>query len=425
MTNYIDVLKYVADYVSKTYKQHPQKELTYHNLEHISNVLVATEQIGAHYQLPEQDFFIVLCAAWMHDLGYLFVKPADHVDKSITLATGFLNEHLTDNLLIEKIISCIKSTEMPQSPKNLLEEIVCDADLFHLGLPDFTIKSKKFRNELENVLGQKINGANWRSTTIQLLEKHQFFTLYCQTLLNSGKQQNINLLKLKSEEKAKKGSHKVYDEANQLTNAAGDESAIGKTDTNHVKELKAGHEEQKNYGKTGRGVETMFRITSANHLQLSEMADNKANIMISVNSIIISIIVSVLFRRLEDSPQFIIPTTLFVISSLLTIVFSVLATRPTITIGKFSKEDIIKKRSNLLFFGNFHKMSLEDYEWGISEMMKDNTFLYGSMTRDIYFLGVVLGNKYKLLRLAYNIFMFGFVLSVLTFTIAALFFKND
>ena len=60
--------------------------------------------------------------------------------------------------------------------------------------------------------------------------------------------------------------------------------------------------------KTGRGVETMFRLTSKNHLDLSNMADNKANIMISINSIILSVIVSVLIRKLEEYPHLIVPT---------------------------------------------------------------------------------------------------------------------
>ncbi|MNS24188.1 hypothetical protein D3C72_560230 [compost metagenome] len=91
----------------------------------------------------------------------------------------------------------------------------------------------------------------------------------------------------------------------------------------------------------------------------------------------------------------------------------------------FSKDDIENKRANLLYFGNFYKMSLKDYEWGIQEVMKDKDFLYGSMTRDIYNLGLVLGRKYKMLRIAYNIFMFGFVISVLSFAIAAFFFAKD
>ncbi|RZM23387.1 MAG: phosphohydrolase, partial [Pedobacter sp.] len=78
-------------------------------------------------------------------------------------------------------------------------------------------------------------------------------------------------------------------------------------------------------------------------------------------------------------------------------------------------------KTNLLFFGNFYKMQLEEYQWAMNEMMKDNDYLYNSMIKDLYFLGLVLHRKYKLLRITYNIFMFGIIVSVIAFVIA---FKN-
>jgi hypothetical protein len=152
------------------------------------------------------------------------------------------------------------------------------------------------------------------------------------------------------------------------------------------------------------------------------MADSKAHIMISVNSIIISVILSVLVRRLEDYPNMVIPSIIFLTTAVLTVIFSVLATRPNVTSGIFTKADIEKKNANLLFFGNFYKMHLEEYEWGMKQMMTDADFLYSSLTKDVYHLGVVLGHKYKLLRISYNIFMFGLIISVLAFLIAAIFF---
>ncbi len=108
----------------------------------------------------------------------------------------------------------------------------------------------------------------------------------------------------------------------------------------------------------------------------------------------------------------------------MSIIFAILVTRPNITQGTFTKEDVEKKRANLLFFGNFHKMKLKDYQSGINAMMNDSEFLYGSMTRDIYNLGVVLGRKYRLLRITYSVFMFGFVLSILAFVIAVTMFEH-
>jgi hypothetical protein len=169
----------------------------------------------------------------------------------------------------------------------------------------------------------------------------------------------------------------------------------------------------------------MFRLTSQNHVELSAMADNKANIMITVNSIIVSILVSILIRKFEEFPNLVVPTIILTTVCLVTIVFAVLATRPNVSSGTFTREDILAKRTNLLFFGNFHNVSLQDYEAGVREMMKDSEFLYGSMTRDIYYQGKVLGRKYKMLRISYTVFMFGFVLAVLSFGIAIFFFPVE
>jgi len=156
-------------------------------------------------------------------------------------------------------------------------------------------------------------------------------------------------------------------------------------------------------------------------MRLSDMADGKANILISVNSIIISVILSVLLRKLQTDTYLTIPTMIFLLSSVTTIVIAILATRPKVNEGTFSEQDIANKKTNLLFFGNFYKTRLDVYENAMSRMMVDSEYLYSSLVKDIYFLGVVLARKYKLIRLAYNIFMVGIIVSVIAFAIAAYF----
>ena len=131
----------------------------------------------------------------------------------------------------------------------------------------------------------------------------------------------------------------------------------------------------------------MFRLTSHNHILLSQMVDSKASILITINSIILSLVVSVLIRKLEENVYLLYPTVILISVCLATMVFSILASRPNISSGKFTREDIKNKKTNLLFFGNFHAMKLEDYEWGMKEMMKDAEYLYGSLIKDIYYLG--------------------------------------
>jgi hypothetical protein len=99
-------------------------------------------------------------------------------------------------------------------------------------------------------------------------------------------------------------------------------------------------------------------------------------------------------------------------------VMAVIATRPNISGGKFSKADVSDKKVNLLFFGNFHKMKLEEYEWAIKELVKDKEYIYSSLTKDLYYLGLVLNRKYRILRLTYTIFAVGIIVSVIAFTFA-------
>lgn len=73
---------------------------------------------------------------------------------------------------------------------------------------------------------------------------------------------------------------------------------------------------------------------------------------------------------------------------------------------------------NLLFFGNFTKIPLEEFQKGMHEIMRDKTSLYNNMITDIYYLGDVLDRKYKILRISYTIFMVGLILTVIAFSVA-------
>lgn len=424
------IIEAAQQYVTAQYKDHPHPRLVYHNLEHTRQVVAAAEQIAAHYRLEDTDLLVVYVAAWFHDLGYLLGEAKTHEEKGGELARNFLIIQQVPLNIQQQVSDCIMATKMPQDPHNLLEQIVCDADLFNLGTKDFKTRTKLLHEEMELTYGKEIPGAVWTEGSLRLLEEQHYHTAYCKALLQQQKEANIEWLKEKLEkqlDKAKKKHKHEVKEAEAAVVAAGkkgarEEAAFAVVDKPVAEEPKKKKEKEPKEPKPGRGVETMFRTTSTNHIRLSSMADSKAHIMISVNSIIVSVILGVLFRRLEDYPNLIIPAVIFLLTGVVTIIFSVLATRPNVNVGRFTRDDIDKKKTNLLFFGNFHKMSLEDYTWGMTEMMRDNDYVYASMIQDIYHLGVVLGKKYKQLRIAYNIFMFGLIISVLAFLIAALFF---
>ncbi|MES2064992.1 MAG: Pycsar system effector family protein [Bacteroidota bacterium] len=410
--NHPELLRQIREYALAYYKTHADEKLIYHDKGHTEDMVSAAMEIGNHYQLNDRDFFIVQAAAWFHDLGYM-VDIAHHEAQSAVLAQNFLQKHNANEEDIDAIKACILATQMPQKPVTLLDKIVCDADLFHLGTDDFFKKDKLLLKEINALYHKDLGKLEWRRKSIQFLEDHHYHTDYCQLLLNSGKEANIQTLKNKVAAAENKAEGKAYEKHTETMQS----TAVTTVNDDSEKPEKDG--KKKKADRPDKGIETMFRISSSNHQRLSDMADNKAHIMITVNSIILSAVISLLLRKLTDYEYLTIPTFILLSISLLAMTFSILATRPSIPTGIFKRADVDERRVNLLFFGNFYKMPLEDYTYGMVKMMEDKEFLYGSLIKDVYAQGVVLGKKYRLLRIAYNIFMFGLIAAVLAFIIAS------
>ncbi len=265
---------------------------------------------------------------------------------------------------------------------------------------DFDKKGELYKNEIEALKGCKIPEKDWLQNNLKFMEQHKFYTDYAKQRFET--QKNINYIK--TEKKLKKVKKHLKEDINS-----------GFEDISKDKMKEKGKEKDKG---AGRSIETMFRNTVRTHVDFSSMADTKANIMISVNTLILTIIVSIMIRKLDTNPHLIIPTAMLTLTSLVTLVYAILVTRPKVTRGIFTEEDIKEKKANLLFFGNFHKMTLKDFTWGMKEMMNDKEFLYDNMIMDFYYLGQVLGQKYQKLRICYTFFMYGLIISVLAFAIA-------
>jgi predicted metal-dependent HD superfamily phosphohydrolase len=408
--NYQQLLQEVEKYIQTFYTEHPDERIIYHNKQHTQSVVSAAIQIANHYQLDDKDFFIVVTAAYFHDLGYYTGAASEHEQRGADMAAAFLNSLQVPAEVIEQVKGCILATQLPQEPHTQLEKIMSDADLFHLGSPEFGERDKLMRKEIEAIKGITIDKNEWRKSTIHFLENHHFQTDYCQLLLAPVKEENLQKLKKKQAEKTAAAAEHHTEKEKKEAAPAEDNSKSGKKKEQH--------------NRPDRGIETMFRISSNNHQRLSDMADNKAHIMITVNSIILSVLLSVLLRKLDEYPHLVLPAMLLLVVCVATMVLSILATRPKIPEGTFSRQDIEDKKVNLLFFGNFYRMDLSDYAWGMEQVMNDRDFLYGSLIRDLHAQGVVLGKKYKLLRVAYNIFMFGLIIAVLAFALATLLYSQ-
>jgi predicted metal-dependent HD superfamily phosphohydrolase len=413
----------VKQEVARFFKSKQDPNLTYHNLAHTESVVARATELAQHYQLGERDLFIVMTAAWFHDSGYFNGGATDHELRGADMAEFFLKEKQVDEETILAVRNCIMATRIPQNPHSLLEQIVCDADLFHFGTDMFAGQSKMMRKEVEWRLGKKIDKAHWRQNTIALLEAHHYQTGYARKQLDEGKAKNLKRLKEKETEKTINPHENGKPVINKNITRAEPHSPPAIGHSPNPAPAADPNKKQKKPDRPERGIDTMFRISSGNNQRLSDMADNKAHIMITTTSIIISVLLSVLLRKLEDNPHLVVPTLLLLFICVTTMVFSILATRPTLPKGSFTQEDLNAKKVNLLFFGNYYRMNYEEYESGIQKIMSERELLYGSLTRDVYSQGVVLGRKYRLLRIGYNVFMYGVVASVIAFVIASVFFK--
>ena len=384
-----DFFKEVRGYVFNLFKNDLPSEVVYHNFDHTVEVVNAAFEIGTAENISDVDMKSLLIAAWFHDTGNI-KSYINHEEESKKIALKFLNDKDLEKAQISSILELIDATKMPQKPTNKLEEIICDSDLVHLGKKDFKEKSELLKLEWELLDYKNISEFDWCCENEFFLNKHSFFTDYAYE--NFNRQKTKNLLKLKKDFDKMKEKGKVKPKKKTAK-----------------KEL-----------NTEKGIETMFRVTLRNHINLSAIADTKSNILLSVSAIMMSIVLTTLVPKLDkpDNYYLIYPTAIFLFITVLTIIFSILATRPKVTSGDFTKEDVADKKVNLLFFGNFYKMTLEEFQEGMFDVMGDYNYLYKSLMKDLYFLGIVLQKKYKLLRFAYTIFMIGIVVSVIAFVIS-------
>jgi Family of unknown function (DUF5706) len=431
--NYQESLKLVSDHVILFHKNNADERRYYHNLPHTIRVVEAINLINNHYHLDEKSYFIVCSAGWMYDMEIISEASAIGEVKSVQHSEEFLQNLGISGEEALEIKKCISAGHTVKAADTLMQKILSDALTFYFGSTAFKEYNNLLRREIEAFTNKKIKGGEWREISIGMLDSQTFQTDYCQSLLNKVKEENLHAIILKQEEKhwvrhpansshkQKKSLHDLRSHLHQslrsnTTAAVNSPNALntsGKFENKETRTTRIKHHL--------RGVETMFKSSSSNHLRLSVMADNKAFIMISVNSILISVGIGLIIGKFVLVPKLFIPTVMLLSVNVITVIYSVLATRPGVMKGKFTKQEVENKTVDLLFFGSYYKMPLEDFEFGIRHLMDDIEFLYGNLIRDIYQQGKNLGRKYRLLRISYNIFMYGMVLSVITYIISFFF----
>ncbi len=275
--------------------------LCFHDVAHFEQVAGQAEQLARAAGLSSDDSLALAIAAWSHDLGYAEGYEG-HEERSAVLITAFLQERSAPPALVQRVRALVLATREGAVPADPLEELIKDADMGHIGSVGYPERMALLRKERERITGAPIKKKAWAVENIAFLEKSRFHSAAARTLWEAQRLLNINALKTMSDEK------KTTDEGTVRSPEQDAEKHQRKA------EKKAQKERKEKVRETERGVETLFRVTLNNHTRLSQIADNKANIMLTVNALMISLLISGPMTRVDKHPEYIPALTLVLVT---------------------------------------------------------------------------------------------------------------
>ncbi|MES1217993.1 MAG: Pycsar system effector family protein [Bacteroidota bacterium] len=386
-------LRETALYVEEYMKANLPETIAFHTYSRTAKVARICDTLSIQSDLKESEKMLLHLAALFIDIGYC-IDPKNSASASAGLARNYLSQKGLDDGAIKVITESLEAIGYPQQPVSLVAQYLCDADMYYLGSNNYSLNTELLRKELNLVDKVNFQDKEWIRKQLQILEDHTYFTSEARKLFKKRKKNNILLLQ------------------NQLNRVQTlNDAEIAVTQENLQPEADRDF-------KPERGVETLFRVTARKQLDLTSMADSKANLIIGVNTIIISIMISVLGARLSESSHLLIPAILMILTNATTIVIAILATRPKI----IRMNDHIPGKEgpefNVLFFGHFSSMTLENYKETIRKTISKKEDIYDTISRDIYYQGIILSKKYRYIATAYSIFVVGLIVSIVAFILA-------
>ena len=375
--------------VCRLYAERDDAHLLYHSLDHTRDVVEAADRIASLSGYDDEKHEDLLVAAWWHDVGMLYCNddPLGHERVSAERAAAFLRERDHPDKRIERVTRLILITDMAAEPTTELESAMRDADLSGLGRPEYRDRLKLLRKEWD--AQGRLNVADrvqWLEENIGFFETHNFLTAAGQRLYGDQKGRNLAILEKRLKKRRKK-------KAKKAKSGSGEKSVI----------------------QSEKSAQMMLKTTLRNNIDLTSIADGKANIMLSINAVIISLGIPLLAAYIPEYTYLLVPGLFLLLTSILSITYATLATRPVKTSGKTDLAAIGNGKTNLFFFGNYYRMQLDEYKSGLREVFQDQALLDSAVMNDLYWLGVALGQKFNRLRICYAVFLGGMVLTILAF----------
>lgn len=378
-------------FILRLYSQKQDARLLLHNYSLGAGLAEQVDLIGQAEGAPSAVIESAVLSAWFLPTGWLFDVNAP-LNYSPKVAEQFFQKTSASPELQKQVVTAIQQVLRQELPATTSGRMLSDAYVSTIYLSGTEDRLASLRVEQELLSGQNFTKAAWAREVLHQLLRINWHTHYGQAHLQPLLAKAIQ----EQRSEVEKRTEKEEELEGRFTN-------LEKKDP-------------------VRGAQTYFRTNYRNHINLSAIADNKANIMISVNAILVSVLITFLsYRNIgENSPQILLPVVVFLVTGMSSLIFAVLSARPKVTRLNPQQADLQTVKQNLVFFGNFVHLDLEDYENAMDELFQDSALLYGNMVRDLYFLGKVLDKKYRYLSVSYTVFMVGFVATVVSFLVMLL-----
>ncbi|HNR06031.1 MAG TPA: DUF5706 domain-containing protein [Saprospiraceae bacterium] len=372
------ILQEAKNYVKDLLTSQLNGTYWYHNWEHTEYVFEEAMALGESAGLSESEKEILGLSALFHDTG--FVKAyQDHVSNSKVIAKEYLLSRGYGQEQTAGVLENIEATRMPHTGTGKLGALLQDADLALLASEDAIQKSENLRRELAVFENKHFSDAEWVKHNLDFYKAVVYQTAEGKRKYEAGKEKIRDILKEKNK-KSKK-----------------DESSLI---------------------NSNRTAEMLFKTALRNHINLTQIADNKSNIMLSINALIVTFALPLMYEQMQSQQwYFLIPVFILGGTCLISIIYAALATRPGTVKGKFNLADIQAGKGSLFFFGNFFKTPLKDYIPAMKQALAKAENLDDSAIIDLYFLGKSVGLKFELLRKCYSFFLVGITLSSVLFGI--------
>lgn len=162
------------------------KHLTYHNLDHVLDVLDVCNQYIKRNKIKGDDAYLLRIGAIVHDMGFL-KSNINHEEEGAEMAAGIMSSLGMEPKHIEIVKGLILATKIPQSPKTELQKIICDSDLDYLGRNDYVEISNRLYLEFKATNVIKTD-EDWKNLQISFLTKHDFHTPFAKKYRSPKKQ---------------------------------------------------------------------------------------------------------------------------------------------------------------------------------------------------------------------------------------------